>query len=46
MGWHGEGMKKGADIILKYAKNKKAVYSYWCDQNLQVAGLYKEHHAT
>lgn len=42
----GEGMGEGADVISNYAKNKKAVYSYWCDQILQVAGLYKEHHAT
>lgn len=39
-------MGEGADVISNYAKNKNAVYSYWCDQILQVAGLYKEHHAT
>lgn len=45
MGRQEEGMGEGADVILNYAKNKKAVYSYWCDQTLQVARLYKEHHA-
>lgn len=38
-------MGEGADVILNHAKNEKAVYSYWYDQNLQVPGLYKERHA-
>lgn len=39
MGQQGERMWKGIDVYWNYAKT--AIYTYYCDQNLQATRLYK-----